>query len=72
MTTLYSLPSCGICHMIKTKLEQKQIPFEEKSFSEIAEKLKIDHAPVLMVELSDIEKVYIYSPVEMVAWINQQ
>lgn len=72
MTTLYSLPSCGICHMIKTKLEQKQIPFEEKSFSEIAEKLNIDHAPVLMVELNDIEKVYIYSPVEMVAWINQQ
>ena len=32
MVELYTLPTCGICHTIKTKLEQKGIQFEEKDF----------------------------------------
>lgn len=67
--TLYTLPSCGICHMIKTKLEQKNIAYEEKPLEEIAEYLHIDHAPVL--KINHEEKVdFITSPGEMTKLIN--
>lgn len=67
MITLYSLPSCGICHMVKTKLQQKQIQFEEKNFAEIAEIIHSDHAPAL-----EAEGIFYNSPTEIVAWINKQ
>ena len=67
--TLYTLPTCGICHMIKTKLENKNISFKEENFSEIAELLQVDHAPVL--KMTDSDKVqFITSPSEMAQLIN--
>ena len=71
MITLYTLPSCGICHMIKTKLEEKHIKFEERDFNEAAEDMGIDRAPLLrIIEKDEIQ--YIMSPSKMVEWINQQ
>ena len=52
---LYTLPNCGICHMVKTKLQQKQISFEEDSFENIANIIHSDHAPALKVEKDDGE-----------------
>ena len=67
--TLYTLPNCSICHMIKTKLNEKQIKYTEAGLNEIASILNIDHAPVL--KISHNEKVdFITSPGEMVKLIN--
>jgi len=71
MITLYTLPDCGICKMIKTKLNAKNIQYNERSLQEIADKLKIDHAPVLQIISQDEDKI-LFSPAEMVTWINQQ
>ena len=67
--TLYTLPTCGICHMVKTKLEEKNIQYEEKSFEEIASYLQTDHAPALKI-VHDKNVQFITSPAEMVKLIN--
>lgn len=69
MITLYTLPSCGICHMVKTKLKERNIPFEEKDFSLIADTIKSDRAPVLQIEKNG-ETQILNSITGMVAWIN--
>lgn len=69
MITLYTLPSCGICHMVKTKLKERNIPFEEKDFSLIADIIKSDRAPVLQIEKNG-ETQILNSITGMVAWIN--
>ena len=66
---LYTLPTCGICHMIKTKLEEKNIPYEEKDFEEIASYLQTDQAPALKIT-HDNDVKFITSPSEMVQLIN--
>lgn len=71
MVTLYTLPSCGICNMIKTKLQNKGIQFEERDFKEAAESMGLDHAPLLRI-ISDSETQYIMSPSKMVDWIKMQ
>ena len=56
---LYTLPSCGICHMVKTKLNQKEIPFKEKDFSEIAQVIDSDFAPALkLIDENGEETIY--------------
>lgn len=70
MVTLYTLPTCGICHMIKSKLKSRGIEFEEKDFMEIAEPMGLDRAPLLQVITND-ETQYIMSPSKMVEWINE-
>ena len=67
--TLYTLPSCGICHMIKTKLESKNIPYTEENLSAIADYLQIDHAPVLKITNGD-KVEFITSPGELAKLIN--
>lgn len=62
---LYTLPDCGVCHMIKSKLLNKNIQYEEHDLTEIADSLNIDHAPVLK-----INNEIITSPGEMVKFIN--
>ena len=62
---LYTLPNCGICHMVRTKLQNKNILFEEHDFQEIADVIHSDHAPALEVE----NNIY-NSPTEIVQWIN--
>ncbi len=71
MVELYTLPSCSICHIIKTKLEQKGIQFEEKGLEEITEILHVDHAPVLKILHGDGEE-YIMSPSKINEWISKQ
>lgn len=66
MIKLYTLPSCGICHMVKTKLNNKNIPFEEYNLNDYVNEFG-DRAPVLVTETS-----VLYSPSEIVSWINQQ
>lgn len=72
MVTLYTLPTCGICHMIKEKMLAKKINFEERDFTEIAETMGLDRAPVLHIVRNDHEEDYIMSPTKMVEWINKQ
>lgn len=67
---LYTLPTCGVCHMIKTKLEKKNIEYEERDLTEIADSLNIDHAPVLKVINDNEPDTFITSPGEMVKMIN--
>lgn len=69
---LYTLPSCGICHMIKTKLEERKIPFEERQFTEINESMNLDRAPVIHIVNDDDSEEYIMSPSKMVDWISKQ
>lgn len=66
---LYTLPTCGICHMIKTKLKEKNINYEEQNFEEIASYLQTDQAPVLKI-IYDNDVKFITSPSEMVQLIN--
>lgn len=66
MIILYTLPTCGICHMIKTKLQERNIPFEEKDFSLIAETIQSDRAPALQIGETQI----LNSVTGMVSWIN--
>ena len=69
MITLYTLPTCGICKMIKTKLEQRHIPFIEKDFSEIAKSIHSDRAPALVFNNNEGQQI-LNSPVAIVDWIN--
>lgn len=77
---LYTLPTCPICSMIKTKLNAKNIPFVEEEFDKIAELLHTDRAPILEIaEDLDLTKkgieanvTWLQSPAEMVSWINSQ
>ena len=72
MITLYTLPNCGICQMVKTKLKSKNLSFVEEKFEDIAEVIQSNQAPALQV-INDEGKTIIYnSPMQIVAWINQQ
>lgn len=67
MVYLYTLPTCPICEMIKKKLQDKQIIYEEKSFEEGANSVFIsDRAPVLYTG-----EQYLMSPVEINNWIKE-
>ena len=69
MINLYTLPSCTICEMVKTKLQQKNISFVEKNFVDIAATINSDHAPAL--EINENGKSTIYNnPSSIVRWIN--
>lgn len=68
MITIYTMPNCGICHMIKTRLQDKGISFEEDDIMKIAEELDIDRAPVLKINSA----TFLTSPTDMIDWINKQ
>ena len=71
MVTLYTLPTCGICHMIKTKLQEKNIPFKEKNFEEIMNIIHSDRAPAL--EINNNGEILLYNTLSaIVNWINEQ
>ena len=69
MVKLYTLPTCGICHMIKTKMNEKGIKFEEHDMNEIAD-MGIDRTPVLYIKREN-EEEYIMSPTKMIEWISK-
>ena len=67
MVTLYTLPNCPICNMVKTKLAAKSIEFKELNLENYIKILHTDRAPVLCVEGS------IYnSPSQINDWIKAQ
>lgn len=68
MVYIYTLETCPVCNMVKTKLKAKNIQFEEKDLSYISGLLNIERAPVLDIGNGH----YLMSPTEIVAWINQQ
>ena len=57
--------------MIKTKLEEKHIDFEEKDFNQVAESMGLDRAPLLLVNSSAGQLLFM-SPAKMVDWISKQ
>lgn len=67
---LYTLPNCGICHMAATKLKMRDIPFEQKDFSEIAEVIHSDHAPALEIKDDQGNTTIYNNPSQIVDWIN--
>lgn len=65
MIELFTLPTCPICEMVKKKLIMREIPYAERPFEELPSQLDTDRAPVLYTE----EK-YLFSPKEIVDWIE--
>ena len=66
MIELFTLPTCPICEMVKKKLNNKNIPYTERSFEELPEQIKTDRAPVLYTEAE-----YLFSPLEIKKWIEE-
>lgn len=64
---LYTTPSCGICRMVKIKLQQKEINYVEKDAENIADKLDVQSAPILQVD-----NIFLTTPTDIVSWINNQ
>ena len=64
---LYTLPTCPICKVIKTKLDSNNYTYKEKSFEDLPDYIKqeTDRAPVLFTG-----EVYLYSPTEITKWIE--
>lgn len=67
MVKIYTMPNCGICKMVKTKMRNKNIKYEELSLINNTPPIQIDHAPILQ-----IDSTILTSPREMVNWINAQ
>ncbi len=71
MTKLYTLPTCPICEMVKTKLNQKQIPYIEVPFEELPSELGVDRAPVLEAETNISGTFnYLITPTDIIDWIK--
>ena len=66
MNILYTIPTCGICQVIKNKLIEKNIPFEEVNGEIAVEKFNVNKFPILEVG----EKVF-FSPKEISNWIKE-
>ncbi len=64
MIYVYTLPTCPICEMVKHKLKEKNIQYEEKSFEE--GNFSTDRAPVLFTG-----ETYLMSPTEINKWIKE-
>ena len=73
MTTIYTLPTCPICEMVKKKLTAKDIPFVERPFEELPDVLNTDRAPVLSVDDAKYPgyPIYLLSPMEINKWIEE-
>ncbi len=72
MTEIYTLPTCPICEMVKTKLKAKEIPFVERPFEELPGNLEVDRAPVLAVDDGTRPgcPIYILTPMAINQWIE--
>lgn len=72
MTEIFTLPTCPICEMVKTKLNAKEIPYIERSFSELPDFLDTDRAPVLAIDDADHPgyPIYLLTPTEINEWIK--
>ena len=68
MITLYTSDTCGICKVMKMKLEKKNIPYQNERNIEDLVTLGIKRLPVMKLE----DGTMITSVSEMNNWINQQ
>jgi len=66
MITLYTSPTCGICKMIKMKLNKKNIKFNELHDIQPLIEKNIQRLPVMQLEDGTI----FTSPTEMNEWIK--
>ena len=64
MVYVYTLPTCPICEMVKRKLKDKNIQYEEKPFEE--GNFNTDRAPVVFTG-----ETYLMSPVAINNWIKE-
>ena len=63
---IFTLPTCPICNMIKTKLHDNGYSYIERPFEELPDTIKTDRAPVLFNG-----EEYLFSPLEMKKWIEE-
>lgn len=64
--TLYTLPTCGKCKMIKSKLKKKGIPFKMCDDIKVLETKNIRGVPVLELE----DGTTLYSLSEINSYVN--
>ena len=68
MITLYTSDTCGICRMVKMKLEKKNIPYNNEKNVEDLITAGIQRLPVLKLE----DGRMITSVAEINNWVNEQ
>ena len=66
MIKIFTTPNCGICKMVKKKMTDKNIQFEEFDLVDYAEQFDIYTAPVLQLE----DNTLLTSPIEINEWVN--
>lgn len=64
--TVYSLPSCGMCKMLKTQLTKQNIVFDVCEDIAIMEEKKIKAVPILEVN------GHFYNFKEALLWLKEQ
>lgn len=65
MIKCYSLPNCPMCEMLKEKLNENNISFEEIQDKEILKSKGITHVPCLEMENNTILKL-----ADALKWVN--
>ena len=68
MITLYTSNTCGICKMIKMKLEKKGIPYQNETNIDELVDLGIQRLPVLKLEDGTIMSAL----KDINEWVNEQ
>lgn len=68
MIKIYTTPTCGICKMVKAKLNAKQIPFEEYNLEDYVEQFNVSAAPVVQLD----DDTLLTGAIKINDWINQQ
>ena len=69
---LYTLPTCPICEMVKKKLQDKHIEYDEKPFEEGLNNIfTVETAPVLVVQ-EEGQDIIFTSPIVINTWIKEQ
>ena len=73
MVYVYTLPTCPICEMVKKKMTDKGLIFEEKPFELLPKEVGVDRAPVLEIEDSDHSgwPLYLLTPSRINEWIKE-
>ena len=66
MIKLYTSPTCPTCKMIKMKLGQKNIPYEETHDIEVLKEKHILRLPVMELE----DGTMLSAPLDMNNWIK--
>ena len=78
MITLYTLPFSPICNLIRQKMKEKKVEFQELNFSEVLNKINATTAPVVEIpvgktycgDFCEYTTVYLETPEEILKWLN--